>query len=164
MRLAGFPVKYTPPGCYPSAMKYALLALLVAVAVAVGLYVHARNVARREAWESAYQRAFDAYGRAAEYRSEDALVFEPRYKDLEVALDEFFATPGPGDSSSHAGEKSMGMVGCKIVLDTYRIQLKNSNLQDQIDKLEGHRTKGPGADFLKTDEEVSSCERTGHSP
>lgn len=138
-------------------MKMWLLLVLFAAAIVIGFLFHERNAHRRAAWDAAYQKAFDAYSRAAEYRNDGALFFEPQFQNFEAAFDEFVETPAPYDPS-HAGQdisKGLGLSNCKTILDTYRTVRNNFTISHASAQL---------TSLLKADKQVRSCVETGQSP
>ena len=93
--------------------KLIIGALLIVVLAASGGW---RYLNYRE-WSAAYAVAHDSFSRAWEYKDAGTLVFEPRWKDFEVAIDKLHRV-------GHVGEeqeiKTASMVNCGDELHLYR--------------------------------------------
>jgi len=112
--------------------QFAVIATIT-VAVIAGALIYFHHQQKVEKWNSAYQRARDAYKRASEYKNSGTLLYEPRFKDFEVALDDLNATEKPDRVSEGL---SIDLTTCKIELVSFRDSNESANnMQVDTDKM-----------------------------
>ena len=87
-------------------------ALLLLAAVLTGYRQH-----RKAELREAYGNAVDAFNRAYEYRDAGSLLYEPRWKDFQVAMDSFWREPG---AASFAHPDWPNLSDCGHLLELYR--------------------------------------------
>jgi hypothetical protein len=78
-------------------------------------------------WKAAYGKALDAYKRAYDYRDAGTLLYEPRRKDFDAAMDDLERQPIPG---SYAGIDRNLLRYCGDDLEIYRQDMR---LLDRLD-------------------------------
>jgi hypothetical protein len=105
--------------CYTGAMKTALIWIVVIGIVAGGFIYY-----RQERWDAAYKTARDAYSRAAEYKDAGTLLYEPRYKDVEMSMDKLKSVGAPTSTKSLI---VLELNSCVQLLGFYRNYIKGAN-------------------------------------
>jgi endonuclease III-like uncharacterized protein len=112
-------------------MKGKLVAA-VAVAAILGAWLYWR-IQRAERWDAAYKAARDAYSRAAEYKDAGILLYEPRYKDLEVSMDSLKGMDAPDSSKDLLATE---LDSCVQSVSFYRADISRvDELTDNINDL-----------------------------
>lgn len=108
---------------------------LFAVALLAGIGYGGFRLYQYHEWKTAYGNAFDAYKRAYDYRDTGTLLYEPRFKDFDTAMDALDRQPIPGFSSR---SKRDLLRYCGADLETYREDMR---LLDQLDLKETPRAE-----------------------
>ncbi len=104
---------------------WVLFAVVGLAAVTYGGY----NLYEYHEWKVAYVKALDAYKRAYDYRDAGTLLYEPRRKDLDAAMDDLERQPLPVYYSDH--KRAMLRIcvgGVSLYRETANVNLELSRL------------------------------------